>query len=125
MKIVFGQTSGYTGRGEFTDSYGQKCIIQPSSSADEAKIHLGVRDPGPHLDRAGSMHLTRSMVAALLPYLQAFVDTGSLTTIETDVERAHRVEAREAMANALAQAAADLSETHPDLAAAFQQLADT
>lgn len=44
MKITFGGTKSCTGRGEFTDSYGQRCIIQPSSSAEEPKIHLGASE---------------------------------------------------------------------------------
>lgn len=125
MKIEFGKNPMVTGRGEFTDAYGQKCIIQPSSSAEEAKIHVGAIDPGPHLEKAGTMHLTRSMVAALLPHLQAFVNTGSLEATEEAVKAAHLIEAREALANALAQAAANLEgEGYGDMAEALQRLAD-
>lgn len=125
MKIVFGGTPSCTGRGEFTDSYGQKCIIQPSSSADGAKIHFGAIDPGPHIKEAGTMHLDRSTVAALLPHLQAFVNTGSLEATEEAVTAAHAIEAREALADALHQAAANLEgDGWPEVADALRTLAD-
>ena len=118
MKIIFGEMKECTGRGTFTDSYGQKCIIQPSSSADGAKIHFGAIDPG-------TMHLDRSAVAALLPHLQAFVNTGSLEATEEAVTAAHAVEAREALADALHQAAANLEgDGWPEVADALRTLAD-
>jgi hypothetical protein len=125
MKIVFGGTPSCTGRGEFTDVYGQKCIIQPSSSAEGARIWLGAVDAGPHLKEVGTMHLDRSTVAALLPHLQAFVNTGSLTATKEAVNAAHAIEAREALADELHQAAANLeSEGWAEVAVALRTLAD-
>lgn len=55
---------------EFQDVYGNKCSLQKSSSAMEDRIWFGV-----HSER---MHLNQSMVEALLPALQHFVETGEL-----------------------------------------------
>lgn len=64
-----------TGRGflyaEFRDQYDFTCSLQESSLATEAAIWLGVNG-------TNRMHLTRGLVAALLPSLQRFALTGSL-----------------------------------------------
>lgn len=124
--IEFGKTKSCTGRGEFEDAYGQRCMIQPSSSAETARIHLGAFDKGPHLSELGTMHLDRSMVAALLPHLQAFVNTGDMNDVtEEAVAGVGRAEAREALSEALAQAASNLEyEGWKGLAKALQELAD-
>lgn len=57
--------------GAWLDRYGKACRIQGSSLATEACIWLGAGDQ--------AMHLTRGMVAALLPLLARFVATGELT----------------------------------------------
>lgn len=82
--------------GEFTDRYGEGCSIQKSSLATEDCIWLGIDDPkltvfeneskGKYIvtkmpsnfSASGRMHLTRQMVADLLPLLQEFVETGDL-----------------------------------------------
>jgi|APSaa5957512576_1039674.scaffolds.fasta_scaffold29143_5 hypothetical protein len=82
---------------EFTDSYGEQCSLQKSSSAMEDMIWLGIDKPnltvfenesmGKYINTpmpktwmvSSRMHLTREMVAELLPSLQKFVDTGELT----------------------------------------------
>lgn len=56
--------------GEFTDLHGRPCFIQKSSPGSPDCVWLG-GDGSP-------MHLTREMVAALLPLLRAFVETGEL-----------------------------------------------
>lgn len=61
---------GFT-RGEFKDRYGEPCSIQKSSFAVDDAIWLG-------RDSLYRMHLTRDMVAALLPVLKLFVETGKL-----------------------------------------------
>jgi hypothetical protein len=76
----------------FVDRYGEACRIQKSSLAFEDCIWLGVKGrvqamaPGGWVDLevppgsvfTDSMHLTREMVAEMLPILQRFVDTGDL-----------------------------------------------
>ena len=86
--------------GNFRDSYGTKCSIQESSSAEEAKIWLGCDDANPkilacHVNGGMAngwvdypvhpeasfttrMHLTVEMAEALIPILQKFVKTGGL-----------------------------------------------
>lgn len=91
--------------GKFVDLYGSECSIQKSSLATEDAIWLGVVDANPqvlHNDakRLGiettadsgwvdypipkevsmttRMHLSRDHVAALLPTLQRFVETGEI-----------------------------------------------
>lgn len=82
--------------GEFTDRYGEICSIQKSSIATEDCIWLGIDDPKltvfeneskgkyivtkmpPNFSVSGRMHLTRQMVADLLPLLQEFVETGDI-----------------------------------------------
>ncbi len=94
---------------EFNDRYDNACQIQKSSLATEDAIWFGVADANPqvmatHAASVGMhtsetsgwvpyplpsavslntrMHLTREQVAALLPTLQHFVDTGELPTGE-------------------------------------------
>ncbi len=80
----------------FTDSYGETCSLQKSSSAFVNKIWLGISKPkltvfeneskGQYIvtnmpenfSVNARMHLTRQQVAELLPYLQKFVETGDL-----------------------------------------------
>jgi hypothetical protein len=82
---------------EFTDSYGNKCSIQKSSSATKDCIWLGIDKPkltvfendskGKYIttempsnfDVDSRMYLTIEQVKALLPILQNFVKTGELT----------------------------------------------
>ena len=80
----------------FTDSYGEVCSLQKSSSAFVDNIWLGISKPtltvfeneskGKYIvtnmpenfSVNARMHLTREQVAELLPYLQKFVETGDL-----------------------------------------------
>lgn len=66
-------------RAEFLDANGDTCSIQDSSVATDALLWLGC-DHGMHVDGQclARMHLTREMVAALLPLLHRFVETGSI-----------------------------------------------
>lgn len=82
---------------KFKDSYGVECSLQKSSSAEDDKIWLGCDNADPKMfipngnpswrpvpmpaDYIANtrMHLDRDQVAALLPYLQRFVETGDLT----------------------------------------------
>lgn len=83
--------------GEFKDQYGLKCTLQKSSLATADCIWLGVHEvdakifngigfgggwqPFPipsNVQLSTRMHLTRKMVADLLPALQHFVETGDL-----------------------------------------------
>jgi hypothetical protein len=91
--------------GDFKDRYGTSCSIQKSSLATEDAIWFGVNDANPQILARDAralgiateqvngwvpfqipdevllttrMHLTREMVADLLPILQRFVDTGEL-----------------------------------------------
>ncbi len=81
---------------EFTDSYGNKCSIQKSSSATRDCIWIGIDSPkltvfeddskGKYIttqmpsnfDVDSRMHLTIDQVKMLLPILQTFVETGEL-----------------------------------------------
>ena len=83
---------------EFTDLYGVKCSVQKSSLATEEAIWIGANEiglkhfktfegwldvPTPHsVDEHWSantrMHLSREQVAALLPMLTRFVETGEI-----------------------------------------------
>lgn len=105
MKIEYEKTTRGFARARFADSYGHPCYVQKSSLADDDAIWLGVEDAAPKMlaSKAGvinpetgemtgwvpyrihpdvllttQMHLTRDQVAALLPVLQAFVETGEL-----------------------------------------------
>lgn len=90
---------------EFSDLYGAKCSIQKSSLATDDAIWIGVNDATPqimasqaaahgvHTDAVSGwvdypipenvllttrMHLNREQVAAMLPILQRFVETGEI-----------------------------------------------
>ncbi len=105
LPITFGCTGRGFATGEFSDRYGAKCSIQKSSLATEDAIWLGIDDADPKILASQAhkygietmattgwitypipedvllhtrMHLTRDQVAALLPVLQHFVDTGEL-----------------------------------------------
>jgi hypothetical protein len=72
---------------EFTDRYDGKCSLQESSLATEDAIWLGMnRGTHHHGTCLARMHLTREMVARLLPILQEFVDTGHLSLPEEEDE---------------------------------------
>lgn len=98
------------GRVEFCDKYGSQCSLQDSSLATEPAIWLGVNEvkvqvldrtkgggwqehPLPKNDGVrdvvdnGRMHLTQSMVKALLPYLTHFAETGDYLKIKTPRKR--------------------------------------
>lgn len=87
--------------GRFTDLYGSECSLQKSSLAGEDAIWIGVSKevvkviklnegfvpvdiaavlgvPSTSVSIATRMHLSREMVAAMLPALQHFVETGEL-----------------------------------------------
>lgn len=91
---------------EFLDRYGDACIIQKSSLATEDAIWFGIQNACPQImaseaQAAGidtdettgwvpypipknvllstRMHLTRELVAELMPILQRFVDTGEVS----------------------------------------------
>ena len=81
---------------EFKDRYAQPCSLQKSSLATEDCVWLGVDkrldlNTGQELPDSDNhrMHLTQEQVRALLPYLQAFADTGELHC-EIPVELAPR-----------------------------------
>lgn len=57
---------------EFQDRNNQKCTLQKSSCATEDAIWLGIHDEK-------RMHLTQEQVAALLPFLIRFAETGELS----------------------------------------------
>ncbi len=104
--VEIGVTQRGFALGEFKDQYGNQCSIQKSSIATKDCIWLGVDDPQPQImvsdaRRLGitnsmangwmpyeipsevsistRMHLSREDVKKLLPLLQKFVETGSLT----------------------------------------------
>jgi hypothetical protein len=62
----------------FTDLYGSECSVQDSSLADCDAIWFGV-DKDSDGRECTRMHLTCEQVAELLPALQRFVATGSIT----------------------------------------------
>ena len=101
MEIKIRHTERGFAIAEFRDEYGEQCSIQKSSLATDDCIWLGVDAPsvkvGPpwkdvDLDTMlgefgdvnihSRMHLTREHVAALLPLLKAFVETGELESEE-------------------------------------------
>ena len=91
---------------EFVDRYGEPCNIQKSSLMGEDAIWFGTADACPQIMASEAlaagvdttettgwvpypipknvllttrMHLTRELVAELLPILQRFVDTGEIS----------------------------------------------
>jgi hypothetical protein len=68
--------------GDFQDLNGILCSIQRSSLATDNAIWLGVHPAPDEHEKRGygptRMHLNRQGVAALLPLLQHFVETGEL-----------------------------------------------
>jgi hypothetical protein len=54
----------------FYDAYGARCSLQQSSLATDEAVWFGLDDY--------RMHLTRDMVAQLLPILQEYVETGEI-----------------------------------------------
>lgn len=91
---------------EFTDRYDHKCYIKKSSLATEDCIWLGLENANPMVMASDAakvgvkttelvgwvpypipdevllyttMHLTQEQVAALIPVLQRFVETGEIT----------------------------------------------
>lgn len=97
--LLFKENGRGFARAEFSDLNGEKCSLQESSIVDDDAIWLGIDtpipkrlvqnqgwqpidiDPGdPRTLVAGRMHLNRQQVAALLPELVAFVETGHLYT---------------------------------------------
>lgn len=83
-KIEIGKTGRGFALGQFVDRYKQQCSVQDSSLATEAAIWLGV-DEDLNGKECTRMHLTTEMVQALLPVLERFVRTGTITeeVIET------------------------------------------
>lgn len=95
MAIAIGATRRGFAIGGFKDANGVECTIQKSSVATDDLLWVGCMEPNPKImpgDGTGwhqyqfpenvhcttRMHLTREMVADLLPHLQRFVDTGEL-----------------------------------------------
>lgn len=105
MKLKFERTARGFGYIEFNDGYDVKCSIQESSLATADAIWIGVNDANPIVLASQSkevgvdtdetrgwvtfpvppqvhmttrMHLSREQVAALLPILEHFVETGDL-----------------------------------------------
>lgn len=104
--ITPGATARGFSRLTFSDRYGAECSIQMSSLATEAAIWFGINDAQPQIMASDAlkmgfstggqttgwvpykvpdevllstrMHLTREQVAALIPVLQHFVDTGEV-----------------------------------------------
>jgi hypothetical protein len=71
-EIVLEPTSRGFLKGTWTDDYGKRCSIQESSADPLNRIWLGI-------ERERRMHLNQEMVAALLPILTRFVETGGLS----------------------------------------------
>ena len=105
MKITTGKTHRGFELGQFKDLYGKSCSIQKSSLATDDAIWFGINDAEPrimasHAEALGvdtdkttgwipyplhkdvslntRMHLNREQVAALLPTLQRFAETGEI-----------------------------------------------
>jgi hypothetical protein len=98
--MKMGTTSRGFARMEFTDRNGVTCSLQQSSLAFEACVWFGCNDIGLKRFTPGGpgwedialaddprgvchiantrMHLSRDQVAALLPHLQRFAETGEL-----------------------------------------------
>lgn len=64
----------------FCDSYSNGCVLRESSTPNSIWLGVGF----PIVEGTTQMHLTREMVAKLLPRLQAFVEKG---TIDTDADQ--------------------------------------
>lgn len=69
--------------GEFRDCYRGLCCVTESSSASDHRIWLGVKSIqgsqyDPKMTGPVCMHLSREMVAGLIPLLRHFVKTGRL-----------------------------------------------
>lgn len=66
----------------FRDHYGEECSLQESSLAEPAAIWFGCDRNAFHSGTgeplSPRMHLTREQVAALLPLLAHFAETGKL-----------------------------------------------
>ena len=94
-KLRVKQTARGFDLAEFEDGNGERCSLQKSSAAERDMIWLGVNEPNPKIFPADGtgwhdyelpenvscttrMHLDRKQVAALLPHLQAFVETGDI-----------------------------------------------
>jgi len=95
MKIKTSKTQRGFVKGEFVDTYGNKCSIQKSSNMDTS-IWLGIDKPkltvfenesmGKYIvtelprnwDVDSRMHLNQEQVKALIPILQNFVKTGEI-----------------------------------------------
>ena len=88
-------TSRGFARAEFRDANGVECSIQKSSAAETDLLWLGCNDPNAmqfpgnntgwhpyplpsNVECTTRMHLTREQVAALLPLLHRFVETGEI-----------------------------------------------
>lgn len=122
--IVFGEHKSHTGRGDFEDAYGQKCMLAPSSSV-EPSVWFGPYDKGASLSNIGPMHLRQSQVKALLPYLIAFAETGDMNIGPEQVKATERGLARLALQEQLEQAATELEDQgYGRLAEALRVLAD-
>lgn len=105
MKLTKTKTNRGFKLRKFTDLYDNECSIQESSLATDDAIWVGIDDANPIMLQSDAtrlgivgtlvdgwvqypipdavimhtrMHLTRKMVAKLLPVLQKFVDTGEL-----------------------------------------------
>lgn len=65
---------------KFRDLYDAECSLQESSLATECAIWFGCDKNAVHSvtgeELSPRMHLTQEQVAALIPHLQRFVDTG-------------------------------------------------
>lgn len=98
-EMAIGSTARGFALATFVDGNGVGCSLQKSSAAEEDFIWLGVDDPEPKIfpgDGTGwhpyplpenvqcntRMHLTREQVAAFLPALEHFVNTGELPPAE-------------------------------------------
>lgn len=78
MPMDFTRTERGFAISSFTDRYGAQCSLQKSSLAFEEAIWLGVDEVE---GKPARMHLTQEMVAALLPALTHFIETGELPTV--------------------------------------------
>lgn len=82
IAFTFRNTARGFPRIEFNDIYGDRCSLQASSLATIQAIWFGINQG--KIDRITNqvisprMHLSRDLVAALLPTLQHFVESGDL-----------------------------------------------